>query len=539
MGAVVWIVIAVSAWLALVALTALWPRRSGVLAALAYPVGWAAGELPVQAILTEGALLGVLAWWGWPDDKLSSIVLTLATVIVAANLTLLGVSLGAHRLVGRQLASASDRPLRIGRRHEDQAGRWWRTVVKVPVHPRWLEVHADLPYGEDPRQVLDVWRRRGATTTGAPVIVYYHGGAWTFGHKAQQGRPLLHELAARGWVVVTSNYRLAPRHPWPAQARDAVAALAWAKAHAAEFGGDPGRIVVAGGSAGGQLAALMALAADDPAWGAPEGADLCVRGCLSFYGVLEMTGDEDLWRGLGHGLRRLLEHRVFGDLVAVSRERFEAASPLHRLHPGAPPFLVVQGRTDTLVEVNVARTFVARLRAVSPSPVWYVELPGTQHAFDLTASPRTSAVVRAAVAAASAMAPARPRLDEALLARYRVPPAELWVEVDGQLVDARAHATRAGDFYALTSDNPRSQLASDADNAARRADLAAVLARLGVPFVATRSRDGAAAFPDEVGVGVTSRPLALALARRYDQHALYVVGAVAIDVVDADRGVVR
>ncbi len=538
MGAVVWIVIAVSAWLALVALTALWPRRSGVLAALAYPVGWVAGELPVQAILTEGVLLGLLAWWGWPDDALSGVVLTLATAIGGANLALLGVSLGAHRLVRRQLASAPDRPLRIGSPREDQAGRWWRTVVKVPWHPRWLEVRTDLPYGDDPRQVLDVWRRRGVPA-GAPVVVYYHGGAWTFGHKAQQGRPLLHELAARGWVVVTPNYRLAPRHPWPTQARDAVAALVWVKSHVTEFGGDPGRVVVAGGSAGGQLAALVALAADDPAWGAPPGADLSVRGCLSFYGVLEMTGDEELWRGLGHGLRQLLEHRVFGESVAAARERFEAASPLHRLHPGAPPFLVVQGRTDTLVEVNVARTFVARLRATSPSPAWYVELPGTQHAFDLTASPRTSAVVRAAVAAASAMAPARPPLNEPLLARYRVPPAELWVQVDGHLVDARAYARGAGDFYALTSDNPRSQPASDAENVARRVDLAATLARLGVAPVATRSRDGAATLPDEVGVGVASRPLALALARRYDQHALYAVHAAAIEVVDADRGVVR
>ncbi|MGC8499491.1 MAG: DUF3293 domain-containing protein [Acidimicrobiales bacterium] len=534
----VWIVIGASAWLALVALTALWPRRSGVLAALAYPVGWVAGELPVQAILTEGALLGLLAWWGWPSDDLSGVVVTLAAVIGVANLILLAVSLGAHRVVSRQLASAPDRPLRIGRPRDDQAGRWWRTVVKVPWHPRWLEVRTDLAYGEDPRQVLDVWRRR-TVMTGAPVVVYYHGGAWTFGHKSQQGRPLLHELAARGWVVVTPNYRLAPRHPWPTQARDAVAALAWVKSHIAAYGGDPDRVVVAGGSAGGQLAALVALAAKDPAWGAPAGADLSVRGCLSFYGVLEMTGDEELWGGLGRGLRQLLEHRVFGESVAAARERFEAASPLHRLHPGAPPFLVVQGRTDTLVEVHVARAFVARLRATSPSPAWYVELPGTQHAFDLTASPRTSAVVRAAVAAASAMAPPRPPLDEALLARYRVPPAQLWVEVDGQLVDARAHAARAGAFYALTSDNPRSQIAPEPENAAGRADLAATLARLGVAWVTTRSRDGAGAFPDEVGVGVASRPLALALARRYDQHALYGVHATAIEVIDADRGVVR
>ena len=77
-----YVVALVSAWLALVALTALRPRRRGVLAAISYPVGWVAGELPAQAITVELVLLGLLAWWGWPDDTLSSVVLTLATVIV-------------------------------------------------------------------------------------------------------------------------------------------------------------------------------------------------------------------------------------------------------------------------------------------------------------------------------------------------------------------------------------------------------------------------------------------------------------------------
>ncbi len=530
----VWIVIGVSAWLAVVALTALWPQRSGILAALAYPVGWVAGELPVQAILTEGVLLGLLAWWGWPHDDLSGIVLTLAVAVVAANLALLAVSLSAQHSVAQQLAGAPDRPLRVGRPGQDAFGRWWRTVIKVSAHPRWLEVTADQPYGPDARQRLDVWRRRDAGP-GAPVVLYYHGGAWTFGHKSQQGRPLLHELAARGWVVVTPNYRFAPTHPWPSQIEDARAALAWTRSHAAALGADPGRIVVAGGSAGGQLAALVALTDEEVAPG-----ELSLRGCLSFYGVLEMTGDEELWRGLGRGLRRLLEHRVFQVRVADARALFEEASPLHRLHAGAPPFLVVQGRTDTLVEVNVARTFVARFREVAPAPVWYVELAGTQHAFDLTASPRTSAVVRAAVAAASAMVAPRPPLEPAMLARYVVPPAQLLVEVDGTAIEAREYAGRAGTLYALTSDNARSRVVTDEENAAARADLVATLARLGVaPLAATRARDAKGRFPDECGVALSSRALALALARRYDQHAIYEVTANAIRVIDADTGAVR
>ncbi len=115
------------------------------------------------------------------------------------------------------------------------------------------------------RQRLDVWKMP-TTTERAPVIYYIHGGAWTFGDKRQQGRPMLHEFVSRGWVVVAINYRLAPQYPWPAQIEDATRALGWIKTNIASYGGDPDRVVVAGGSAGGHLASLLALSSEDPAW---------------------------------------------------------------------------------------------------------------------------------------------------------------------------------------------------------------------------------------------------------------------------------
>jgi hypothetical protein len=72
----------------------------------------------------------------------------------------------------------------------------------------------------------------------------------------------------------------------------------------------------------------------------------------------------------------------------------------------------VQGANDTLVEVNVARAFVTKFRAVAFAPLYYVELPFTQHTFDLTASPRTSATTRAAVAFAESVTRERPPLTE-------------------------------------------------------------------------------------------------------------------------------
>ncbi len=95
-----------------------------------------------------------------------------------------------------------------------------------------MELHANIAYGPLERQRLDVWKMP-TTTERAPVIYYIHGGAWTFGDKRQQGRPMLHEFVSRGWVVVAINYRLAPQFPWPAQIEDATRALGWIKSNIA------------------------------------------------------------------------------------------------------------------------------------------------------------------------------------------------------------------------------------------------------------------------------------------------------------------
>jgi acetyl esterase/lipase len=84
----------------------------------------------------------------------------------------------------------------------------------------------------------------------------------------------------------------------------------------------------------------------------------------------------------------MLEKSVMKTSFAEHPEVFEAASPTERVHAGAPPFYVFQGVNDTLVPVQVPRTFVERLRAVSHQPVAYAELPLAQHAFDVLASLR-------------------------------------------------------------------------------------------------------------------------------------------------------
>ncbi len=536
-----YVVLALSAFLALSAATALRPGRRGVFAALAFPVGWAAGELAGQALVVEAVLVALLHWWGWPRTSgLGEAVIALAALVAAENLALVAISFRSRTVVRRAFERAPDRVLALPAPGEDRFGTWWRTALQFSPHPRGMVIERDLVYGEHRRNRLDVWYLPDAGP-GAPVVLYLHGGAWTFGDKREQGRPMLHEFVARGWVVVTPNYRLAPRDPWPAPMQDAVAALAWVKREIASHGGDPERVVVSGGSAGGHLAALVGLAAADPAWrpdGVDDGVDLSVRAVLSYYGVLEMTGDEDHWHGLGWGIRRLLEHRVVQLPYAGHEDLYRSISPLERITRDAPPFLVVQGTGDTLVDYRVARAFVARFRASAFAPCYHVELPFTQHAFDVTASPRTSATTRAALAVATAAVATRGPTPPELAATYQAPPTVLEVELAGRYLGALEAAAALGPYVVVTPDNPYSVPTPPEANARRRAEMAASLAALGLDARRTRAADPTGAWPSEVGFALAglSRRDAAALSRAWGQYAFYEVTGEGVAVRDAATG---
>jgi acetyl esterase/lipase len=395
------VILLASLVLALCALTALVQWRRPPLKYIAYPLGWAAGEFAIEAIVLQALLVGFLVWWGWPTTAwLSWAVAITAGAVVVMNLILEGVQLTSRVVVARAMATSPVNPLEVAPPRSDAFSSWWRSALIFPFHPRSLVISHHVPYGPHRRHRLDVWRQ-ATTPRNAPVMLYVHGGAWTVGDKREQGRPMLHELVARGWIAVAINYRLAPQSAWPAQIEDVTRALAWVKTSIREMGGDPDRIVVSGGSAGGHLASLLALSADDPTWRPSEFAELTdwsVRGCISFYGVLEMTGDADVWRGNGEPLVDLLERYVVQQPFATNEDVYRAMSPMERITADAPPFLVVQGTHDTLVDVNVARRFVSKFREVAAAPIYYLEMPFAQHAFEVTASPRTSATTRAVVA---------------------------------------------------------------------------------------------------------------------------------------------
>jgi len=264
-----------------------------------------------------------------------------------------------------------------------------RPLARRAARKRYLRA-ADLAYGADPAQRLDVWARADLDlSAGAPVLVQVHGGGWTGGDKAASAAPLLAFLAERGWVCVTVNYRLGPGHRWPAMIVDVKRAIAWVQDNIALFGGDAGFVAISGGSSGGHLAALAALSGGDPGFQPGfTGADTSVAAAVALYGVHDFSIDE-------HGLFALLEGKVIGTARVDDVETWQQASPVHRVGPHAPPFLVVHGSTDTVVSVRQSRRFVQRLRQVSGQPVLYAELPHAQHGFDSFPTPRTAHTVRA------------------------------------------------------------------------------------------------------------------------------------------------
>jgi triacylglycerol lipase len=111
------------------------------------------------------------------------------------------------------------------------------------------KVSRDIAYGPDPLQKLDVFSPDPADPKPRPVLLFVHGGGFVRGDKRQTDNMVLWGLK-NGMVGVDINYRLAPKDPWPAGAKDLAAAIAWTKANISQYGGDPGRIVIWGHSAG-------------------------------------------------------------------------------------------------------------------------------------------------------------------------------------------------------------------------------------------------------------------------------------------------
>jgi acetyl esterase/lipase len=131
--------------------------------------------------------------------------------------------------------------------------------ARVPKAVPGVSSIEDIAYGPDERHRLDVFAPPARAGRAMPVVLFVPGGGYVGGAKSREGVPFYQNVgvffARNGVIGVTMNYRLAPRHPWPAGGEDVAAALRWIQKHIGEFGGDPERIFLFGQSAGGTHAA--------------------------------------------------------------------------------------------------------------------------------------------------------------------------------------------------------------------------------------------------------------------------------------------
>ena len=269
----------------------------------------------------------------------------------------------------------------------------WPQAERTP--PFWKarehrrNVHrTSVRYGPRPTQLMDVWRRDDLPAEPAPVLLFIPGGAWVHGSRLLQGYALMSHLAELGWVCLSIDYRVAPHNPWPAHITDVKTAIAWARANVDKFGGDRNFVAIAGTSAGGHLAALAGLTANDPELQGelPEGSDTSVDAVVGIYGRYDWQDKSTVERVR---FVDFLERIVVKRKIDKHPDVFRKASPIARVHSDAPPFLVVHGTGDSVIPVAQARSFVDRLKEVSRSVVSYVELPGAGHGFDMTDGART------------------------------------------------------------------------------------------------------------------------------------------------------
>jgi len=363
--------------------------------------GWLTSELAIFHLLLSATVALVFAL---ASDALQAWPGRLGLLAMASSWAGLAIAQWRARSTGRVLEDALQAGLGEGYRDRIPAVRRavlrdtvaWRELA-LPFAMRSAEVEwlRDLPYGDGhERHVLDV-HRPASSCTDAPVLLQIHGGGWMVGNKHEQGLPLVYHLAARGWVVVTPNYRLSPQARFPDHLVDCKRALAWVRRNIAAYGGDPGFVAVTGGSAGGHLTALMALTANDPRLQPGfEAVDTSVAAAVPFYGVYDFV-DRHCLKGSGAAMVRWLEKTVMPCAPSQEPGLWDLASPIALLRREAPPFFILHGTHDSLASVEEARLFAERLRAVSASAVVYAELHGAQHAWDIFRSVRAMESVHA------------------------------------------------------------------------------------------------------------------------------------------------
>ena len=244
-----------------------------------------------------------------------------------------------------------------------------RRLRPFPPLPGPFEIET-FAYGPHDRHRVDRIAHPGAGT--GPVFIHVHGGGWWRGSRGRQARPLIHRMASMGWVVLTPTYRLSPEATFPDHLDDIQRLLAWVRESAAALRADTGFVAIAGGSAGGQLAALAGFGP-----GAPDVV-------IPIYGVHDLLGPDGMSEKWPY-----LRTAVMKSDPQTDRDAWIRASPARAATAERPPFLVVHGAADWVVDAVESRSLVDAMRAAGGPAVGHIEVPYANHGFDFFASARS------------------------------------------------------------------------------------------------------------------------------------------------------
>lgn len=272
----------------------------------------------------------------FPPPRRAALALLLAAAALPSHAGLLGAMLRGRSEGEGEMADGDE---------ARGAGRMKAEVVLPP----GARAERELAYGADAQQKLDVYIPANASR--APVILMFHGGAWMVGDKGNRGvaPAKVARWLPKGYIFVSANYRMDRARPDALQqADDAARALAWVQKHAADWGGDPARVLLMGHSAGAHLVALLAA---DPQIAERQGAKPWLGTVALDSAALDVVS---IMEGRHYGFY----DRVFGS----DRQRWSDNSPLHRLSGTPKPMLLVcsSKRGDSCGQ---AKKFAAKVSA--------------------------------------------------------------------------------------------------------------------------------------------------------------------------------
>ena len=237
------------------------------------------------------------------------------------------------------------------------AGRSPAAILNLFAPRRGYHVHRDIPYGAGPRHRLDLYVP-DALQAPAPVVLFFYGGAFQAGRKGEY-RVVGEGLASKGIIVAIADYRIHPEVRFPDFLKDGAKAFATLRGLVTRYGGDAQRIFLAGHSAGGHIAVMLAV---NPRYLEDENIETStIRGVIGIAGPYDFLPITD---------RTLIE--IFGGSTRPETQ------PINFITGKKPPMLLATGAEDGRVQIKSTRNLSARLREAG-SEVEEIVYPGVGH----------------------------------------------------------------------------------------------------------------------------------------------------------------